>query len=125
MKIALTSIIVNDPIEAFAFYTNVLGFVEKLFMPEAVLAIVASPEDPDGTSVMLEPNDNPISKSFQVGVYEAGLPVIIFGVSDVQKEYERLTGLGVAFTQEPTETDAGTMAVFDDTCGNLIQIHQF
>lgn len=125
MKIALTSIIVNDPIEAFAFYTNVLGFVEKLYVPEALLAIVVSSEDPDGTSVMLEPNVNPISKSFQVGVYEAGLPVIVFGVSDVQKEYERLTGLGVTFKQEPTETDAGTMAVFDDTCGNFIQIHQF
>jgi catechol 2,3-dioxygenase-like lactoylglutathione lyase family enzyme len=90
MKIALTSVTVNNPIEAFTFYTEVLGFVERLYVPEAKLAIVASPEEPDGTGLLLEPNDNPIAKTFQEAVYKAGLPVIVFGVEDIHKEYERM-----------------------------------
>jgi predicted enzyme related to lactoylglutathione lyase len=93
-------------------------------MPEAYLAIVASPEDPDGTGLLLEPNNNPIAKSYQEGIYQSGLPVIVFAVEDVQKEYERLKGLGVVFTKEPTKTDWGTEAVLDDTCGNFIQLYQ-
>ena len=124
MKIALTSVIVNDPAAAFDFYTGTLGFVEKLYMPEANLAIVASPEEPDGTALLLEPNDNPIASTFQEGVFQAGLPMIVFGVENAQKEYERLTELGVKFTQEPTESESGITAVFNDTCGNLIMIHQ-
>jgi predicted enzyme related to lactoylglutathione lyase len=123
MKIAMTSIPVNDPIAAFKFYTETLGFVEKLYMPEAYLAIVASPEEPDGTNLLLEPNANPISKTFQEAVYAQGMPLIVFGAEDVQKEYERLKSLGVVFRQEPTKTDWGTQAIFEDTCGNLIQIH--
>jgi predicted enzyme related to lactoylglutathione lyase len=124
MKIALTSIPVNDPIKAFKFYTETLGFVERLYMPEAYLAIVASPEEPDGTGLLLEPNANPISKTFQEAVYEQGLPLIVFGVDDCQTEYEKLKARGVVFRQEPTKTDYGTQAIFEDTCGNLIQIHQ-
>jgi predicted enzyme related to lactoylglutathione lyase len=124
MKIALTSIPVNDPIKAFKFYTETLGFVERLYMPEAYLAIVASPEEPDGTGLLLEPNANPISKTFQEAVYEQGLPLIVFGVDDCQAEYEKLKARGVVFRQEPTKTDYGTQAIFEDTCGNLIQIHQ-
>ncbi|HSJ54501.1 MAG TPA: VOC family protein [Anaerolineae bacterium] len=124
MKIALVSLPVNSPIEAHKFYTGVLGFVTRTFMPEANLAIVASPEEPDGTGLLLEPNDNPIAKQFQSGVCDAGMPIIVFGVHDINREYERLSGMGVAFTQTPTETDYGTLAVFDDTCGNLIQLHQ-
>jgi predicted enzyme related to lactoylglutathione lyase len=124
MKIALTSVIVDDPSKAFTFYTEVLGFIERMYIPEARLAIVVSPEDPDGTGLLLEPNDNPISKTFQEAVRKQGLPPIVFGVEDVQKEYERLKKLGVVFTQEPTKTDWGTQALFDDTCGNLIQIFQ-
>jgi predicted enzyme related to lactoylglutathione lyase len=124
MKIALTSITVNNPVEAFTFYTEVLGFVKKIFVPEAALAIVASPEEPDGTGLLLEPNDNPIAKTFQEAVYQAGLPVIVFGTADIQKEYERLKALGVVFRKEPTKTDWGTEAIFEDTCGNLIQIAQ-
>ena len=122
MNIKLTSVLVNNPHDAFRFYTEVLGFVEKLYVPEAHLAIVVSPDAPDGTGLLLEPSDNPIAKPFQEGVYSQGLPTIVFGSNDVQKEYERLKGLGVVFTQEPTKTDWGTVAVFDDTCGNLIQI---
>jgi predicted enzyme related to lactoylglutathione lyase len=124
MKITLTSIPVHDPIKAFTFYTEVLGFVKRMYVPEAYLAIVASPEEPDGTGLLLEPNDNPISKTFQEGVYKAGLPIIVFGVDDVQKEYERLKKLGVVFRKEPTKTEYGIEAIFDDTCGNLIQLYQ-
>ena len=124
MKIALTSVPVNSPIEAFTFYTEVLGFVKKLFIPEAALAIVTSPEEPDGTGLLLEPNNNPISKTFQEAVYQAGLPIIVFGAADIQHEYERLKALGVVFRTEPTKTDWGTEAIFEDTCGNLIQLAQ-
>lgn len=124
MKISLVSLLVNDPIRAFKFYTEVLGFVERLYMPEANLAIVASPEEPASTGLLLEPNDNPIAKSFQEGVYAQGLPLIVFGVNDIQQEYERLKGHGVIFRQEPTKTDFGTVAMFEDTCGNLVQLHQ-
>jgi predicted enzyme related to lactoylglutathione lyase len=124
MKIALTSVPVNSPVEAFKFYTKVLGFVEKIYMPEANLAIVVSPEEPDGTALLLEPNDNPIAKTFQEALYKAELPPIVFGVADIRKEYERLKKLGVVFRKEPTKTEWGTQALFEDTCGNLIQLHQ-
>lgn len=124
MKIALTSVIVDDPMKAFTFYTETLSFLEKIYMPEANLAIVVSPEDPEGTALLLEPNDNPISRTFQEAVYEQGLPLIVFGVENVQEEYDRLKDLGVVFRGEPTTEEWGTTAVFEDTCGNLIQIHQ-
>ena len=124
MKIALTSVFVDDPNKAFKFYTEVLGFVEKMYIPEAYLAIVASPEEPAGTGLLLEPNSNPIASTYQQALYKAGLPVIVFGVEDIQKEYERLKLAGVVFTGEPIKTDWGTQAVFEDTCGNLIQLHQ-
>lgn len=124
MKISMTSVFVNDPLEAFKFYTEVLGFKERLFMPEANLAIVASPEDPDGTGLLLEPSDNPVAKTYQEGLYKVGLPVIVFSASDVQREYERLDHAGALFRQPPTPTGAGLAAVFDDTCGNFIQLFQ-
>jgi predicted enzyme related to lactoylglutathione lyase len=124
MKIAMTSIPVNDPIAAFKFYTEVLGFKEKLYLPDMYLAIVVSPEDPDGTTVLLEPRGGYGSKEYYEGIYNAGLPVIVLGTDDVQAEYKKLKARGVVFKQEPTKTDWGTQAVFDDTCGNFIQIHQ-
>ena len=124
MKITLTSVPVNNPIDAFTFYTEVLGFVKRLYIPEAVLAIVASPEEPDGTGLLLEPNNNPISKTFQEAVYQAGLPIIVFGTADIQQEYERLKARGVVFRKEPTKTDWGIEAIFEDACGNLIQLAQ-
>ena len=123
MNIALTSVSVNDPIHAFKFYTEILGFREKMYMPEMNLAIVVSPEQPAGTALLLEPRGNYGSQEFFDGIHQAGLPVIVFGVENVQREYERLIGLGVKFTKEPKTTHWGTEAVFDDTCGNLIQIH--
>jgi predicted enzyme related to lactoylglutathione lyase len=124
MKIGLVSVFVNNPIDAFEFYTRVLGFVERMYMPEASLAIVAAPEDPEGTQLLLEPNNNPIASTYQQALYAANLPAIVFSVADLQAEYERLTQRGVVFASEPTKTEWGTQAVFDDTCGNLIQLHQ-
>jgi len=124
MKIALTSVFVDDPNKAFKFYTEVLGFVKRMYMPEAWLAIVASPEEPDSTGLLLEPNNNPIAKTYQEAIYKQGLPAIVFGVEDIQTEYERLRSRGVVFRKEPTKSDYGTETVFEDTCGNLIQIHQ-
>jgi predicted enzyme related to lactoylglutathione lyase len=124
MKIALTSVSVTDPIAAFKFYTDVLGFKEKLYIPEALVAIVVSPEDADGTALLLEPRGNLNSDKYYEGIYEAGLPVIIFGVADVQKEFEALKKRGVVFKSGPTKTDWGIEAIFDDTCGNYVQIAQ-
>ena len=124
MKIALTSIFVPNPIEAFKFYTDVLGFVEQLYLPDMQLAIVVSPDEPNGTALLLEPNQNLGADTFQRGVYEAGLPTIVFGTKDIQADYERLKGRGVEFRKEPTQADFGIEAIFDDTCGNLIQLVQ-
>jgi predicted enzyme related to lactoylglutathione lyase len=124
MKIGLVSVFVHDPLVAFKFYTEVLGFVEKLYLPKEWLAIVVSAEDINGTSLLLEPNHNRIAKSFQTQVYKAGIPVIVFTVNDIQKEYERLLAKGVVFRKPPTKTSSGTEALFEDTCGNLIQLLQ-
>ena len=124
MKIAMTSIPVKNPADAFKYYTEVLGFKEKMFMPEMNLAIVVSPEDENGTTLLLEPNENPLSKTFQEGVYKQGLPIIVMGVGDVQAEYDKLIAKGVKFKQAPTKTEWGTLAIFDDTCGNYVQIFQ-
>jgi predicted enzyme related to lactoylglutathione lyase len=124
MTISLTSVYVNDPIRAFEFYTQVLGFVERVFMPHAFLAIVASPEQPDGTGLLLEPNQNPIASRYQKEIYDAGLPIIVFGTRDIHAEHEKLVERGVVFRKPPTKTDWGIEAVFEDTFGNLVQIAQ-
>ena len=124
IKIALTSVFVDDPNKAHAFYTEKLGFVSKMHMPEYYLAIVVSAADPDGTALLLEPNGNLGADTFQKAVYDANLPIIVFGTEDIAKEYARLKGLGVIFRSEPTKTDHGIEAIFEDTCGNLIQLMQ-
>ena len=124
IKVGLVSIFVNDPNAAHAFYTEKLGFVTKMHMPEYHLAIVVSAADPDGTSVLLEPNGNLGADVFQKAVYDANMPIIVFSTEDIQAEYERLKGQGVTFRQEPTKEDYGTVAMFDDTFGNLIQLMQ-
>jgi predicted enzyme related to lactoylglutathione lyase len=124
MKIGLTNVYVDDPIKAFTFYTQVLGFVERLYVPEAMLAIVASAEAPDGTGLLLEPNNNPIAQTYQQALYQAGLPAIAFTTQDIHQEQAWLQARGVVFTQQPTTTEWGILALFDDTCGNLIQLHQ-
>jgi len=124
MKIGMTSVFVDDPVRAFKFYTEILGFVKKVFMPEALLAIVVSNDDPDGTSLMLEPNDNTIAKNYQEGLYNNGIPVIVFTAPDVQREYERLLNAGVKFRNAPTKTQYGMDALFEDGFGNIIQLYQ-
>jgi predicted enzyme related to lactoylglutathione lyase len=124
MKIGVTSVFVHDPIEAFKFYTEVLGFVKKLYMPEAWVALVASAEDPNGTQLLLEPNHNSIAKTYQQGLFQANIPCIVFSSTDIQKEYELLISRGVVFRKKPTKTEYGTEAIFEDTFGNLIQLFQ-
>jgi predicted enzyme related to lactoylglutathione lyase len=124
MKIAMTSVFVNDPLKAHTFYTEVLGFTTRMYMPEYYLAIVVSPEEPDGVGLLLEPNHNPIAKTYQEGIYNSNLPCIVFGTNDIQADYERLKQKGVVFRKEPTKTEWGTETVFEDTFGNLIQLHQ-
>lgn len=124
MKISLVSVYVDDPIKAFKFYTEVLGFVEKMYMPEAQLAIVTSAEEPEGIALLLEPNNNPIAKEYQAALYQAEIPVIVFGVDDIQAVYTRLKEFGVLFNSKPVTTQWGTQVIFDDTFGNYIQLHQ-
>ena len=124
MKISLTSIFVDDPHKAFKFYTEILGFIKLMYLPEADLAIVVAPEEPDGTALLLEPRGGSFARTYQESLFEAGLPAIVFGVEDIQKEYDRMKLLGVVFKSEPTNTEWGTQAIFEDTCGNFIQLHQ-
>ncbi len=126
MKIKLNSVFVEDQDKALKFYTEVLGFVKKKEIPlgEFKWLTVVSPEEPDGTELVLEPNSNPATKTFQSAIFKQGIPLTAFAVDDIQKEYSRMKKLGVVFTTEPTKTGAATVAVFEDTCGNLIQLYQ-
>ncbi|MFB3814603.1 MAG: VOC family protein [Terriglobales bacterium] len=126
MRIILTSVPVADQEKALRFYTEALGFIKKIDMPagEARWLTVVSPEDPDGVELLLEPLGFPPAKTYQKALFDAGIPITAFGVADVQSEFERLTRLGVVFKTPPAKMDAVTIAVFDDTCGNLIQIVQ-
>ena len=98
--------------------------VEVMYMPEINLAIVVSPQDINGTALLLEPNDNPTAKIYQEELQKAGIPVIVFSTENIQDEYERLKKLGVVFKKDPTETEWGIEAVFDDNSGNWIKLHQ-
>jgi len=124
MRINLTSVLVDDQEKALRFYTEVLGFQEKANVPlgEHRWITVVSPEDPDGTELVLEPDEHPAAKPFKKALVADGIPFTAFAVDDVRAEYERLRGLGVHFTQEPADMGPVTTAVLDDTCGNLIQI---
>jgi catechol 2,3-dioxygenase-like lactoylglutathione lyase family enzyme len=125
VRINLASILVDDQEKALRFYTDVLGFVKKTEFPvgEHRWLTVVSPEDPDGVELVLEPDEHPAAKPFKQALVEDGIPYTSFAVDDVHKEHERLTGLGVTFTQPPTVMGEMTVAVLDDTCGNLIMIN--
>jgi catechol 2,3-dioxygenase-like lactoylglutathione lyase family enzyme len=124
VRINLASVLVDDQDKALRFYTDVLGFVKKTDVPlgEARWLTVVSPEAPDETELVLEPDEHPAVKPFKQALVDDGIPYTSFAVDDVKTEYERLRTLGVRFTQEPLEMQSVTTAVFDDTCGNLIQI---
>jgi catechol 2,3-dioxygenase-like lactoylglutathione lyase family enzyme len=126
MRINLSSVFVDDQDKALRFYTQVLGFVKKTEIPlgEARWLTVVSPDSPDGVELLLEPSDHPAVKPFKDALVSDGIPFTSFAVDDVQKEFARLRNLGVQFTQQPVEMGPVTTAVFDDTCGNLIQIAQ-
>ncbi|MEU5897587.1 VOC family protein [Streptomyces venezuelae] len=124
MRINLTSVFVDDQLKALAFYTDVLGFRQKnkVAVGDDWWLTVVSPEDPEGTELLLEPDGHPAVKPYKAALVEDGIPAAAFSVDDVTAEFERLRGLGVHFTQEPLQMDDVTVAVLDDTVGNLIQI---
>ena len=124
MRINVMSVMVDNQAKALGFYTEVLGFMKKKEIPlgEHSWLTVVSPEEPDGTELLLEPDEHPAARPFKQALVEDGIPFTSFAVDDVGAEYDRLVGLGVRFTQPPTDMGPATTAVFDDTCGNLIQI---
>ncbi|MDO0993596.1 VOC family protein [Staphylococcus borealis] len=125
MNIIANSIFVENQEEALQFYTNILGFEKKIDEPVGEgfrwLTLV-SPDQPDGAQLVLEPNGNPIASDYQQRLFEANIPITMFGVDNVQQTYDSLSQKGVHFTVEPTTMGSAKMAIFDDTCGNLIQI---
>jgi catechol 2,3-dioxygenase-like lactoylglutathione lyase family enzyme len=124
VRINLTSVLVDDQEKALRFYTDILGFLKKHDVPlgDHRWLTVVSPDAPEGTELLLEPDAHPAAKPFKQALVDDGIPYTSFAVEDVQAEYERLRAQGVRFTQEPLEMPTVTTAVLDDTCGNLIQI---
>jgi predicted enzyme related to lactoylglutathione lyase len=124
MKIALTSLFVDDQRAALAFYTEVLGFTKRHDLPlgDDFWLTVVSPDSPDGPELLLEPSGHPAVKPYRDALVEDGIPLAQFSVDDIEAEHARLTGKGVVFTQPPTDIGTAVVAVFDDTCGNLIQL---
>lgn len=126
MKIQLSSVYVSDQSKALEFYTKILGFVKKADITAGGFRwlTVVSPEEQDGMQLVLEPNQNPAAKAYQEALFKQGIRATTFFVDDIQEEHERLKKLGVQFTMEPTKVTGSTIAMLDDTCGNLIQITQ-
>ncbi|RKE22248.1 VOC family protein [Streptomyces sp. TLI_171] len=125
MRIYITTVFVEDQAKALGFYTEVLGFVKKHDVPLGAGArwlTVVSAEQPEGTELLLEPSGHRAVPPYKQALHQDGIPAASFAVDDVPAEYERLRALGVTFTQEPRTMGPVTTAVFDDTCGNLIQI---
>lgn len=127
MKMYIKSVMVDDQAKALAFYTDVLGFAVKHNIPmgEHSWITLVSPEEPDGVELALEPNAYPAAEEFQAKLTGDGIPWTSFQVENVEAEYDRLMAKGVKFTQTPTKAGEVTLATFDDTCGNLIQIIAF
>ncbi len=126
MKIKLTSIYVDDQEQALRFYTDILGFVKKADFSQGSFRwlTVASPEEADGTELQLALNDNPAAKTYQQALFQQGQPAAIFYTDDVQADYERIEAGGAEFTMPPTKVTGSTIAMLNDTCGNLIQLTQ-
>jgi predicted enzyme related to lactoylglutathione lyase len=126
MKIILSSVIVDDQDKALRFYTEILGFMKKTDVPAGKYKwlTVVSKDAPDGVELLLEPDVHPAAKTYQKALFDGGIPLTTLGVEDVEKEHERLKALGVVFPMEPTNMGPVTIAIFDDTCGNFIQIAQ-
>jgi len=126
MRIKLHSIMVDDQEKALTFYTKVLGFRVKHDFPAGPYRwiTVVSPEGPDDLELVLEPNANPAARTFQEAMFAQGIPLTAFEVADIEAEHARLAAQDVAFTQTPTSMGPVTIAVFADTCGNLVQLYQ-
>jgi predicted enzyme related to lactoylglutathione lyase len=126
MKIRLTKVYVDDLDKALRFYTDVLGFVKKTDVSQGPYRwlTVASPEEPDGTELQLARNDNPAAAAYQQAMFEQGQPAAMFFTDDVKGDYERIKARGAEFTMPPTEVTGSTIAMLNDTCGNLIQLTQ-
>lgn len=124
MRIALTSVFVDDQRAALTFYTDVLGFTKRRDIPlgRDFWLTVVSPESPNGPELLLEPSDHPAVKPYRDALVEDGIPLAQFAVGDIEAEHARLVSKGVVFTQPPTDIGTAVVAVFDDTCGNLIQL---
>jgi len=124
MKIKLTSVYVDDQDKALRFYTEVLGFMKKVDVSQGPYRwlTVASAEEPDGAELQLARNDNPAAKAYQQSMLQQGERAAMFYTDDVQRDYERIKGAGAEFTMPPTKVTGSTIAILNDTCGNLIQI---
>ena len=126
MKIGLISLYVNDQERALSFYTKVLGFEKKVDVTNGPYRwlTVASHEQPEGAQLQLASNDNPVAKAYQQAIFQQGQPAAMFFTDDVKAEYERVKARGAEFTMPPTEVTGSTIAMLNDTCGNLVQITQ-
>ena len=126
MKIKLTSVYVNDQEKALRFYTDVLGFAKKSDFSNGPFRwlTVSSPDEPDGTELQLALNNNPAGKAYQQALFQQGQPAVMFYAVDVNGDYERIKARGAEFTMPPTKVTGSTIAMLNDTCGNLIQITQ-
>ncbi|MES1262145.1 MAG: VOC family protein [Acidobacteriota bacterium] len=126
MKIKLTSLYVDDQEKALRFYTDVLGFARKADFSQGPFRwlTVGSPEEPDGTQLQLALNNNPAAKAYQEAIFQQGQPAAMFYTDDVKGDYERIRDRGALFTMPPTDVTGSTIAVLNDTCGNLIQLVQ-
>ena len=124
IKINLTSVLVNDQAKALAFYTNVLGFAKKTDIPVGEFSFLTVVDDGGAVELLLEPNNHPAGQTFQQAIYADGIPATAFIVDDMKAEYERLRALGVTFQGEPMQSELGWDVTLDDTCGNLIALHQ-
>jgi predicted enzyme related to lactoylglutathione lyase len=126
MKIKLTSVFVDDQDKALRFYTDVLGFAKKADFSQGPFRwlTVTAPEDPNGTELQLALNSNPAAKTYQEAIFQQGQPAAMFFTDDVKGDYERIKARGATFTMPPTDVTASTIAMLNDTCGNLIQLVQ-
>jgi len=126
MKIKLTSVYVDDQEKALHFYTEVLGFTKKADFTQGPFRwlTVASPEEPEGTQLQLALNDNPAAKTYQEARFKQNQPAVMFNTDDVRSDYERIKARGAKFTMPPTDVTGSTIAMLNDTCGNLVQLTQ-
>jgi len=126
MRVKLISVMVDNQEKALKFYIEILGFIKKREIPlgEHKWLTVVSKDEQDGVEILLEPINFPPAKTYQKALFESGIPLTAFHVNDIQNEYDRLKGLGVAFSMEPTQMGPSKLAVFNDTCGNNIQLVQ-